>query len=99
MLSLNLKDDKDEEGRLFSRSEFQLERVVERIVNQHFSGRRVEQSDVSEQKNEEIWRVSTKTDSRMVKALECHQSTGMKRMFPRGRSKRAGGLSVIKVPE
>ena len=79
---------------IFSGSEFQPEPLVERIVNQHFSGRRVEQSETSEQKNEDIWRVSTRTDNRRVKAVECHQSTAMKPKFPRGRTKRSGSLST-----
>ena len=40
----------------------------------------MEQSEVSERKNKESWRVSTRTDSRRGKVAECHQSTGTKEL-------------------
>ena len=40
------------------------------------------ETDVSQRKIEEIWR------------FECHQSTGIKRKFLRGRTKRSGSLST-----
>ena len=69
----------------------QMEPGVQKSVHQYFLSLARGKSGDTEQKNEEIWRVSSRTDNRKVKAVECHQSTGMKQMFPRGRTKRSGG--------
>lgn len=57
-----------------------MEPGIEKIVQEHFSGRRVEQSDVSERKKEEVWRECTRTDGGRGKVAECRQSTGMKEL-------------------
>ena len=55
----------------------QLEPGIERIVYQHISGWRVEHSEFSERKNEEIWK-SNRTDVRRGnRVVECNQSIGM----------------------
>ena len=59
----------------------QMEPGIESIVNQHFSGRRVELSEFSERNNEEIWRMGTTTDGRIGKVVGCHQSTGMEELL------------------
>ena len=56
----------------------QLESGAEKIMHQHFSDWRVRQSEVSEGKNEGIWRVCTRTDSRRSKLAEYHPGTYMK---------------------
>ena len=79
VLSRTLKDLKAEEGRIFSGSEFKTPgawywkdcaRTLTRTTREIF-----------ERKNEEIWRVSTRTNSRRGKVVECHQSTGMKKLL------------------
>ena len=52
---------------------------IERIVHEHLPGQR--EKCFFEGKNEEIWRVSTRTNSRRGKVIECHQSTGMKKLL------------------
>ena len=51
---------------------------IEWIVHEHLPGQR---EKFFEGKNKEIWRVSTRTNSRRGKVVECHQSTGMKRFL------------------
>ena len=51
---------------------------IKRIVHEHLPGKR---EKYFEGKNKEIWRVSTRTNSRRGKAVECHQSTGTKKLL------------------
>ena len=55
-----------------------VEPSIEKIVHQHFSDWSLGRSEVFERKNEEIWRMSMRTDSRRGKVVLCHQNSGMK---------------------
>ena len=57
-----------------------MEPGIEKIVHQHFSNWPLGRSEVFERKNEEIWRMSMRTDSRRGKVEVCHQNSGMKEL-------------------
>ena len=46
----------------------QMESSIERLVYQHFLGSRVVQSEVSERKTEEIWRVREYDDRQLYRS-------------------------------
>ena len=55
-----------------------VEPGTEQILHQHFSDWSLGRSKVFERKNEEIWRMSMRTDGRRGKVVVCHQNSGMK---------------------
>ena len=67
------RDKNDEERRIFK----QVEPDFEWIVHQNLSSWHMEQSEGFERKKEESCRVSTRTDTKRGKVVECYQSTAM----------------------
>ena len=55
-----------------------VEPGIETIVHQHFSDLPFGLSEDFERKGEEIWRMSTRTDSRKGEVVACHQNSGIK---------------------
>ena len=81
LFSYDLKDNKDEQRRIFDGNEFRTSGAwYWKIVHQHFSDWLLGRSDVFERKNDEIWRVSVRADSRWCKVIVCHQNSGMKKL-------------------